>query len=255
MDTTIYIGLAHQMAMRRRMDIIAHNVANMNTTAFNKERVAFRQFLMDAGGSDASSGGKVSSVLDYGIIRNLSQGTFVPTGNDLDIAISGRGYLSVELPDGDTGYTRNGRMKVDKDLNLALLSGEKILDDTGKTITITPEDLNLHIANDGTLSSSAGELGKIGVYSFENEQAMERIGTSLYITDEDPLYSFEPAYIEESGNKVEILSGNVENSNVNALQSMTEMIKVQRAYQSFSRSLDTYQKMRSDSLDRLARVQ
>lgn len=247
MDTALYVGLAHKAALKRRMDVVAHNIANMSTTAFNKERVVFRQHLMDAPGAAATTGGKIAFVQDHGVLRNLESGTMVPSGNDLDVFIKGRGYLAVEGNDGSTLYTRNGRMMIDNELNLALLSGEKVLDDTGAPIQFEEDDINIHIADDGTISSNNGEKGKLGIAQFSNEQDMKRRGSSLYETTQTPIP-------QEGITDVSIRQKAYESSNVNAIESMTEMINVMRAYQKASKNESGIDDMRKDSLKRLAQV-
>lgn len=247
MDTALYVGLAHKAALKRRMDVVAHNIANMSTTAFNKERVVFRQLLMDAPGAAATSGGKISYVQDHGIVRNLAPGTMVPSSNPLDVFINGRGYLSVKGQDGETVYTRNGRMMVDENRNLALLSGELVLDDSGQPIEFEEEDFNHTISKDGTVSSDSGEVGNIGLVQFSNEQAMKRRGSSLYETSQDPI-------VPENMTDLTIHNKAFESSNVNAIESMVEMIDVMRAYQNASKNDSSYEDLRKDSLKRLAQI-
>ncbi|WP_417452138.1 flagellar hook-basal body complex protein [Kordiimonas sp.] len=248
MDTALFVGLAHRSALKRRMDVVAHNIANMSTTAFNKERVVFRQHLMDAPGAAATTGGKIAYVMDAGVTRNTDTGNMISSNNPLDVFIKGRGYLTVTASDGEKVYTRNGRMMVDKDAELALLSGEKVLDENGQTIQFDEEDTDIHIATDGTLSTNNGEKGKIGLVSFANEQNMKRRGSSLYETDQAP----EPP---ENMTDVSLRPKAFEGSNVNAIESMVEMIDVMRAYERASKNSSGYEDMRKDSLDRLARVQ
>jgi flagellar basal-body rod protein FlgF len=247
MDTALYVGLAHKAALKRRMDVVAHNIANMSTTAFNKERVVFRQHLMDVPGAAATTGGKIAFVQDHGVLRNLDTGTMVPSGNELDVFINGRAYLSVQSSNGDTLYTRNGRMMIDNENNLALLSGEKVLDDTGSPIQFEDDDINVHIAEDGTISTNNGERGKLGIAQFTNEQDMKRRGSSLYETNQTP----KP---QEGVTDVSIKQKAFESSNVNAIESMVEMIDVMRAYQKASKSESGIEDMRKDSLKRLAQV-
>jgi len=259
MDNTVYIGLSKQMALRRRMDVLAHNVANMNTTAFKKEQVSFQEYLMPSDGTNATAGGGISQVLDVGIIRDLSQGKTLPTGNDLDIAITGNAYIAVDRnpnqPGAQLGYTRYGSFKIDADGELALQTGEKVLNSANQVISIEEDEVNISVSKDGTLSSSLGERDKIGIYAFENQQAMKRVGNLIYQTDEIPQDPFDDGYIEETGNKVVVLHQHLEGSNVNGLTAMTEMAQIVRSYGSITRQLDKYQKMRTESLDRLARVQ
>jgi len=247
MDTALYVGLAHKAALKRRMDVVAHNIANMSTTAFNKERVVFRQLLVDAPGAAATSGGKIAFVQDHGVLRNLDTGTMVPSGNDLDVFINGRAYLAIEGNDGKTLYTRNGRMMIDNDNNLSLLSGEKVLDDTGSPIQFEEDDVDIHIADDGTISTNGGERGKLGLSQFTNEQDMKRVGSSLYETSQSPKPS-------ENITDVSIRQKAFESSNVNPIESMVEMIDVLRAYQAASKNESSYENMRKDGLKRLAQV-
>lgn len=247
MDTALYVGLAHKAALKRRMDVVAHNVANMSTTAFNKERVVFRQMLMDAPGASATSGGKISYVQDYGVLRNLSAGTVIPSSNPLDIFIKGRGYISVQTQGGETMYTRNGRMMINEQNQLSLLSGELVLDDGGQPIEFDDDEFGISIASDGTLSTNNGEKGKIGLAQFTNEQDMKRVGSSLYETTQAP----KP---QENMTDISIKTKAFESSNVNAIESMVEMIDVMRAYEKASKNDSSYEDMRKDGLKRLAQV-
>lgn len=248
MDTTIFIGLANQKALRRELDVVAHNVANMNTTAFKKEKVVFRQFLVEAQNAQATEGGKVSYMIDHGVVRNLDQGTYTPTGNSLDVFIDGKGYIAVESESGEVLYTRNGRMELDVDNFLVTFSGEKILDDGGQPIQLSPGATEISIGKDGTFSTAEdGVLGTIGTYTFEQEQGLKRRGNSLYETDQAP----EPP--EE--NPVRLIQYALESSNVNGIETLVDMTRIMRAYQAATRNQDQIQKLRTDSLDRLARVQ
>ncbi|MBL4838011.1 MAG: flagellar hook basal-body protein [Kordiimonadaceae bacterium] len=247
MDTALYVGLAHKAALKRRMDVVAHNIANMSTTAFNRERVVFRQLLMDAPGAAATTGGKISYVQDHGIVRNLKPGTLVPTSNPLDVFIHGRGYLTVQGSDGDTLYTRNGRMTLNADRNLTLLSGERVLDDGGQPIQFDEDEADFHIADDGTISTNNGDKGKLGLVQFNNEQGMKRRGSSLYETTQTP----NPP---ESLTDISLRQKAFESSNVNAIESMVDMINIMRAYQNASKTGSSYEDLRKDSLNRLAKV-
>eukprot|EP00164_Ancoracysta_twista_P033662 GFYU01071939.1.p1 GENE.GFYU01071939.1~~GFYU01071939.1.p1 ORF type:complete len:139 (-),score=5.24 GFYU01071939.1:139-555(-) len=137
---------------------------------------------------------------------------------------------------------------VDKDGELSLLSGEKVLDENGQTIQFDEEDVDIHIATDGAISTNQGEKGKLGLVSFANEQGMKRRGSSLYETDQAPL-------APENVTDVSLRPKAFEGSNVNAIESMVEMIDVMRAYERASKNSSGYEDMRKDSLDRLARVQ
>ncbi|MFC3051226.1 flagellar hook-basal body complex protein [Kordiimonas pumila] len=247
MDTALYVGLAHKAALKRRMDVVAHNIANMSTTAFNKERVVFRQLLMDAPGAEATVGGKISYVQDYGIIRNLNPGTMIPSSNPLDVFIKGRGYIPVQNKEGETLYTRNGRMMIDNNRNLTLLSGELVLDDSGQPILFDDDDFDVHISDDGTISTNNGDKGKIGLAQFSNEQDMKRRGSSLYETTQAPV-------AQDNMTDIALRSKAYEGSNVNSIEAMTEMIDVMRAYEKASQTESSYDDLRKDALKRLSQV-
>lgn len=245
MDNTLYIGLAAQSALKRQMDVLAHNVANVNTTAYNKENVLFKEYLMDVGGNSASSGGKISTVLDVGTIRDLEEGAITSTGNPLDFAISGRAYLKVNNAAGDEFYTRNGRMTLSENRELITLSGNIVLNSDNTPIIINPDDTGFKITEQGMLSSESRQIAQLGIYSFENERNMKRSGDSLYSSEQ-------PAIVATD---YKIIQGSIENSNVNAVMAVTEMIDISRKYESLTRSMGKLQDMRRDSLNRLAKVQ
>ncbi|MFZ5608528.1 MAG: flagellar basal-body rod protein FlgF [Pseudomonadota bacterium] len=248
MDTTLYVSLSHQAAMRRYMDIIANNIANMNTTAYRREQVMFQDYLMDMPGAETDAPGarEVAFVEDYGVARDATQGDFVPTGNPLDIALAGKGFLAVQR-DGETEafYTRNGRMHISPDGFLAVESGHKVLDDGGQPIAVTPQDINIEFADDGTVSSKRGVMGKLQLVAFANEQLMQKAGNSLYRSTQPP----QPA----TGLRVQ--HGMLETSNVNGIIEMTDMMSVLRSYQSAARMIDRYQDLRMRGIERLGRIQ
>ena len=248
MDSALYVGLAHRTALRRRMDVVAHNVANMSTTAFNKERVAFRQYLVDAPGAQGVKNGKISYVLDYGIVRNLDEGTPIPSENPLDVFVSKGGYLTVEAPNGNTMYTRNGRMRLDTENYLTTLNGDRILDDAGDAIQFQPGETNIDISDDGTISGQEGVVARLGIATFASEQGLNRAGTSLYETNQEPLDPADAPFIK-------ITQKLYESSNVNAIEQTVEMIEVLRAYTNAAQRSKDMSDLREDALRRLARVQ
>ncbi len=249
MDTALLVGLAHKGALKRRMDVVAHNLANMSTTAFKKENVNFKQHLMDAPGATATSGGKISYVIDFGVVRDMDQGTMQNTGNPLDVFIDGKGFLSVQSG-GETLFTRNGRMAINKDDTLTLLSGEPVLDNNGQRIQFDDDDdLNsIYISEDGVISTNNGEVARLAVSTFANPALMKKRGGSLYETNEAPQEV-------EAAIDVALKQRAVESSNVNPVEAMVEMIDVLRAYEKASRNSSSYEEMRKDSLGRLSKVQ
>lgn len=237
-ENTAYIVLSRQTAMRRQMDVIANNIANMGTTAFKSAQMLFEEFLVEG-----DAGNKMSFVTDIGTARNLTEGEFMRTQNPLDLAIRGRGYLVVETDEGER-YTRNGSLRVDAEGFLTTTYGHKILDNTGRAIQLDPNDPTLTVARDGALTGGQGPIGRLAVVTFENEQSLEQVGAGLYKTDGDP----EPA------EDATVEQGMLENSNVEPILEMTRMIELSRNYQSTNTMINREDDVRRRAIERLGAV-
>lgn len=246
MDSTLNIALAHQTAVQRRMDVVANNIANMNTTAFQKENVVFREFQIELQNANSPLGKTISLVQEVGSKRSFKEGIFLPTNNTLDLAISGPGYITVQNDEGELRYTRNGHLSLNEEGMLTAADNSLVLDDGGAPIAIGPNDTNIEIASDGTITSEAGPLGKIGLVEFTEDELvnLRKAGLSLYSSDNQPL----PA--EQSS----ITQGMLEGSNVNAIEEMTDMLTIMRSYQSVAKMMDNYQSLKNSSLKTLGAV-
>mgnify|MGYP003671100843 CR=1 FL=1 len=238
-ENTAYIVLSRQTAMRRQLDVIANNIANSGTTAFKSEEVLFDEYLVD--GDQTRS--KISFVTDIGTARNLQAGEFTRTENPLDLAIRGRGYLTVETPDGER-YTRNGSLRIDSEGYLSTSYGYKVLDQDGRAIELDPTDPQLTVARDGTITGGQGAIGRLAVVTFENEQNLQQTGSGLYRTDDRP----------EQAEDVNIEQGMLENSNVEPILEMTRMIELSRNYQSTNSMISREDEMRRRGIERLGSV-
>ena len=237
-ENTAYIVLSRQTAMRRQLDVIANNIANISTTAFKSEQLLFDEYLVDGQARQ-----KIAFVTDIGTARNLVEGEFIRTENPLDLAIRGKGYLTIETPDGER-YTRNGSLRVDNEGFLVTSYGYKVLDDSGKAIELDPNDPQLSVASDGALTGGQGAIGRLGIVTFENEQNLQQIGSGLYKTDDRPQQA-ENAMVEQ---------GMLENSNVEPVLEMSRMIELSRNYQSTESMIRREDEMRRRGIERLGRV-
>lgn len=244
MDTTLFVGLSHQVAMRRRMDIIANNIANMGTTGFKREAVMFREYMRDIEGDLPASLKKVAFVQDYGISREMATGDLQTTGNTLDIAISGDGLFSVRRENGELAYTRNGHLAISNDNTLITSNGYELLDRGGNTISFPANIIGLKFADDGTISTKEGGIiASLNVLSFQNYGNMKKIGDSLYATNE----------VGVPSEDFTLVQGVVEASNVTPILEVTRMIEVSRAYSQTAKMLDRLQELETKSINRLAR--
>lgn len=247
MDTLLNVNLSQQSALQRRMDVLANNMANLNTTGYKGEQVLFQNYLdrIDAEGPRGLD--EINYLLDFGTIRSLQDGPVQSTQNPLDLALQGDGFLTVEGADGEPLYARRGNLTIDTAGFLALRnSGERVLDDNGQAIGIDPLDGTLEVSQDGQISGERGVIAQLGLARFENERALLRQGNGLFRA-----VDAEPQPVED----LRIVQGALEGSNVNAIKQTTEMIQVMRAYQSAQRASDQVNDLRERAIDRLGRVQ
>lgn len=223
MDNSLLVSLSQQLAAFRSMDVIANNLANVSTPGYKRETAQFEEYIEQVPPAEGQTGTQtVSFVKDAGTVRDLSQGEFTRTGAPLDVAISGNGYFVVQTPAG-MRYTRDGHFSLDANGQLVTSEGYAVQGDGG-AITITPDDGEINIGDDGTVSSvlngNANQLGKLQVVDFANDGALDKQGANLYATAQ----TANPA----TG---QVQQGMLESSNVQPVIEITHMIDVTRAYQ------------------------
>ena len=239
METPTYIALSRQLGLRRNMDIIANNMANMNTPAYKAERLIFIEHLQKP-----TSNENQSFAQDIGTMRDTSEGPLVKTDNPFDLAVSGDGYFTIETPLGDR-YTRHGRFQLDAENRLVTGQGNPVLDSGGSPINIPASGGRVEISGDGTLSTDAGPIAKLGLVKFEDEQQLRRSANNLYIAPDDQ----EPQEVE----KPKIAQGMLEESNVQAISELSEMIKVHRSHQSLGRAIQQEHERQMKAISRISR--
>ncbi|WP_404337397.1 flagellar hook basal-body protein [Sphingomonas sp. MMS12-HWE2-04] len=245
MDVSSYVLLSQEQALRRRLDVAANNLANMNTVGFKREQPVFREYVEQSDTTVTPEAKKTSYVLDYGAVHDASSGAFQPTENPLDVMIEGEGYLSVEAPGGGTAYTRAGYIKVLENGDLATAGGQRILGEGGKPISVPPESAGrLTIGNDGSVMGPDGPLGRLTVTRFD-EADMDPRGDGLMSGNNGR---------ELTAAETSIKSGGVEGSNVNAIVETTDMVEILRAYQTSQHLSESISDMRKSAIDRLGRV-
>ena len=183
MQNAVLVGLSRQVALGREMDVVANNIANLNTTGYKADGSIFEEFLASAARAD-QTGGQVSFVRDRGIWHDMSQGPVERTGNSLDVAIDGKGFLVVQTPRGER-YTRNGSMQINASGQFVTSDGFAVLGDGGP-IQFQPNDRQVSISRDGTISVREGNAkvdsarGKLRLVSFANPQRLQKDGSSTF---------------------------------------------------------------------------
>lgn len=223
MENTTYVALSRQATLRRQMDVVANNLANMSTHGYKSGQMMFVEHLTKSKGGESLLTPKLAYVRDIATMTDTKPGAIESTGNPLDIAIQGEGYFVIQTPEGER-YTRNGRLQLDNTGQLVNQLGQPVLADGGAPLIFAPEDTEIVISKDGTVSTNNGELGKLRVVRFDNDQRLDRTSGAQFTTAEE-----NPA---QDVDDPTVLQGAVEGSNVEPILEMANMISVHRAYDS-----------------------
>ncbi|HYD70010.1 flagellar basal-body rod protein FlgF [Azospirillum sp.] len=239
MENPAYIALSRQMSLRRQLDVVANNVANMNTTGFKQQRMLFTEFLQRPGMHE-----QVSMVQDRAVVRDLTTGGLTQTGNSLDLALTGNGYFTVDTASGRR-YTRAGSFRMNDQRQVVDGGGLPVLSDNGQPITIPAGTRDITVTSDGTISTELGPVGRLNIVTFRNEQLMTEVGAGLYVSDEEP----QPAPAD-----TKVAQGMLEGSNVRPVVEMTTMIEVNRQYAQNQRMIDTEHERIRTAIQRLGRT-
>lgn len=240
MDNSLLVSLSHQLAASRALDVIANNIANASTPGFKRESARFEEYVARLHPAEDQKGIQtLSFVKDAGIVRDISQGALNQTGAPYDLAIAGKGFFVVQTPQG-LRYTRDGHFSLDAGGQIVTSAGYPLQGDGGP-ITISPDDGEIRIAPDGTVSGINGQLAKVRLVDFADETAMAKQGANLYATTQVPVT---PAVIN-------IQQGALESSNVQPVVEISKMIEVMRAYQATATLTKNQQDLQTDAVMKL----
>lgn len=243
METAIYIALSRQDALRRQLAVTANNLANMNTTAYKAEQMLFVEYLNAPDGVDPTSPDAVSMVTDQAVVRDTTEGPVEHTGNPLDVAIDGPGFLVVDTAGGPR-YTRNGRLQIDAEGKLVDVNGLAVLDDTDRPLIIPANAGQIAIDGEGNLTSDAGPIGRIRIVEFDDDFGLTPLGAGLYATNELP----------QDADDSNLVQGALEGSNVQPIVEMTQMIEISRSYQSIQNFIKSEHERQKQAISQLGTV-
>lgn len=237
MDVNAHVALSGQLAQARRLETIANNVANAGTTGFRAEGIAFSTVVSKTNPFDTSFAMGGESHAD------TRSGAFTATGNPLDVAIQGSGFLAIETPEG-TAYTRDGRMQMLPTGDLVSTGGHPVLDTGGAPLTANPRGGPLEISRDGVIRQDGRALGTLGLFAIDLGQGYRRYENASFlgVGAAEPVQDF-----AANG----FVQGTVEGSNVNPILEMTRLIEVQRAFESVSASLEQRDNALRDTIQAL----
>lgn len=253
MQNALLIGLSRQVAFSRELDVVANNIANINTPGFKGNGAMFEEFI----GRTAREGklsrrdAQVSFVRDRASWVDMTQGSMVRTGNPLDVAVDGKGFVAVQTPAGER-FTRNGAFQLNAAGQLVTSEGFQVLGESGP-ITMQPNDRDIKISADGTISvrqganaSAEAQRGKLRLTSFDNPGLLQKEGSSTFAA---------PANVTATADtNSRFVQGSIEKSNVNSVLEMTRMIDVSRNYTQVATILQQQSDMQKSAIEKLAEV-
>lgn len=257
MMSALWTAASGMIAQQTNVDVISNNLANVNTTAFKKERAEFKDLLyetMDRARVMPTGGKPVNLQVGHGTtavatVKDFGTGSPEETGNVLDFFIDGEGFFAVQGPTGETDYTRDGSFKISITENGKMLTtseGYPILDETGTPITIDVNLSKLMVSQKGELSytdeqglmASTGQT--IGISYFENRNGLESVGGNLYKATQA---AGTPIAAADS-TQVSLVNQNfLEASNVKTVEEMVKLIVAQRAYELNSKAIQSSDEM------------
>jgi flagellar basal-body rod protein FlgG len=248
------IAASGMQAQQLNVDVISHNIANMNTTSYKRQRAEFSDMLyqnLERPGATASSTGAILPMgiqLGVGVradavARIDEQGGMSQTNNPYDMAVNGRGFFQVTLPSGQTGYTRAGNFAVNADGQLVTSEGYPL----DPAITVPPEATAVQVTRDGVVeatvasSTTPQQLGQLTLASFINPQGLEAIGDNMFL--ETPASGSPTTATPGSPGLGTVMQGYLELSNVNAVEEISSLIVAQRAYEMNARVITAADEM------------
>ncbi len=253
MMQSLYTASTGMLSMQTQIDTTANNIANVNTIGFKKGRAEFADLMyhvMEYAGTATSDVTQSPTGIEVGlgarptaINKIFSEGALKQTDNQLDIAITGKGFFKLELPDGTEVYTRNGAFKVDRNGTIVNSDGYKLIPEI-----VVPEDAtNISIGVDGTVSviqagqTQATQIGQINTTNFINPSGLHSMGDNLYVETDA---SGQPVEGTPGVNGLGVLrQGFTELSNVQLVVELTDLITGQRAYDANSKIITTSDEM------------
>ncbi len=250
---SLYTAATGMIAQQMQIDVTSNNIANVNTIGYKKQRAEFADLMyqtMEYAGTSTSMDTVSPTGIEVGlgvrptaISKQFTQGNFKETSNPLDMAITGQGFFQIELPDGETAYTRNGSFKLDDEGSIVNSDGYKMIPE----MTIPDDATQISIGSDGTVSilqagqTEMADIGQIELANFINPAGLHSLGDNNFIdTSASGDVIVGTPGLDGFGQTKQNF---VEMSNVQLVEEMTDLITGQRAYEANSKSITTSDEM------------
>ena len=253
----IWVPLSGQIAQQRKVENIANNIANANTVGYKKDRLTFKEHLTALTEEGAlnqnidlprkewspddfyrSQGAENAFVKVDGSYTNFKQGSLSPTQNSMDFALSGKGFFEVLTPRGPR-YTRNGQFSLNSEGNIVNSDGHYLLKKAADETPFAERLINLSqiksfsLSKEGKVFSPQGQLAEVSVVEFKDNASLKKEGGMLFVNNDLD-------NIVREGVKTAVHQGFVEQSNVNAISEMSELIKAHRHFENIQKAINTY---------------
>jgi len=244
MENTSYIALSRQSALWREMEVVANNMANANTPSYKAEQMMFRDFVVKTKTDTSPFGRKVDFVQDVGVLRDTREGPMAQTQAPLDLAIHNEGYFVVDTPSGPR-YTREGHFRLDETGMMVNSAGYPVMQTTGQPIVFAPNETQITVTGDGTVSTENGVIGKVRVVGFNNDQNLQNAGNGMLMTNDQPTPIDRPSLVQ----------GMLEQSNVQPVIETTKMMEILRNYEGIQKLIDGENERQSSAMKILSQSQ
>ena len=253
MINSLWISKTGMEAQQTQLDVISNNLANVSTNGFKKSHAVFEDLMYQnirQAGANAAEQSTLPTGLQIGLgvrtvatSRSFSQGNLQQSGNNLDVAIQGNGFFQVTMPDGSTGYTRDGAFQVDNQGRMVNSSGFPV----ANGVTVPSNATSIIVSAEGAVSAvipgtvAPQPIGNITLANFINPAGLDPNGQNTYA---ETAASGQPNVAAAGSNGTgTLMQGFVETSNVNVVQELVTMIQTQRAYEMNSKAIQTSDQM------------
>ncbi len=252
----LHTAATGMMAQELNVQVISNNIANMRTTGYKRQRAEFQDLLYEhvtRVGTQTSQQGNIlpagielgSGVKTVGTPRMMTQGTLTPTGKDYDVAIRGEGFFKITMPDGTTSYTRDGSFELDPQGRLVTAAGNVVqpgitIPQTATSVVINPQG---QVSATLPGSTTPQTLGQLTLSRFINKAGLQGVGDNLYL--ETPASGAPQDGTPQSDGFGDLMQGNLEQANVEAVSEISDLIAAQRAYEMNSKVITAADQMLS----------
>jgi flagellar basal-body rod protein FlgF len=245
MESSSYIALSRMIAQEHALEVRATNIANAGTPGYKGQSVLFSDYLVRQNGQGLPPGGRVlQMVQDRATYRDYTQGQVTKTDNALDLALQGSGFFAVQTPRGER-YTRAGRFSLSAGGQIVDINGYPVMGTDSKPMQVPPGSSHINVAADGSISADTGDVGKFKVLKFDDAQALQGEGGSLFASKQAGIPDTAP----------QIVQGVVEEANVQPIVELTSMMSEMRDFDFTSQFVDNEAQREQSAIDKIGHKQ